>query len=99
MEQPIMPPVTDSHRRAAFCAMRWSGWTFDAAMADATRAKVIECRAHHIRTQEWKAQAQRTVMPVKRCRPEADGQAMRWSTQLAVGPWADTDQPKLESQP
>lgn len=81
-----MPPVTDAHRRAAFCAMRWVGWSFDAAMADETKRRVIECRAHTLRTDEWLATQQRTVVPVVRCKPGADGHPMKWATQLVYGP-------------
>lgn len=56
-----LPDVTDAHRRAAFEAMRWTGWTFEAAMADDTRRRVIEARAHQVRTQQWKA-TRRTVI-------------------------------------
>jgi hypothetical protein len=94
--KPDMPDVTDAHRKAAFCAMRWAGWTFDAAMADPVRAKVIECRAHHIRTAEWVATAQRTVVPVTRVRPGLDGHPLRWCTQLAPGPLEAVGQQKTQ---
>lgn len=53
-----MPEVTDAHRRAAFDAMGWAGWAFEQAMANDTRRRVIECRAHQLRTREW-VQSQR----------------------------------------
>lgn len=52
--QPALPPVTDEHRRAAFAAMGWPGWTYEAAMADPVRGRIVECRAHQLRTQQWK---------------------------------------------
>jgi hypothetical protein len=55
-----MPEVTDAHRHAAFEAMHWAGWTFDAAMADDTRRRLIEARAHDLRT---KACSARAVLP------------------------------------
>lgn len=55
LDPSVLPTVTDEHRRAAFEAMRWTGWTYDAAMADATRRQIVETRAHQIRKQEWKA--------------------------------------------
>lgn len=55
-----MPEVTDAHRHAAFEAMHWAGWTFDAAMADDTRRRLIEARAHQLRT---KACCARTELP------------------------------------
>lgn len=82
-----LPPVTDAHRRAAFCAMRWVGWTFDAAVADPVRARVIECRAHAIRTNEWMQTHQRSQQIVRRCLPGADGHPLRWATQIAQGPY------------
>ena len=51
-----LPEVTEAHRRAAFEAMRWTGWTFEAAMADDTRRRVIEARAHQVRTQLWRSE-------------------------------------------
>lgn len=51
-----LPEVTEAHRLAAFEAMRWTGWTFEAAMADDTRRRVIEARAHQVRTQQWRAE-------------------------------------------
>lgn len=54
---PTLPPVTDEHRRAAWQAMHWAGWTFEAAMADTLRARLVECRAHQLRKQQWQQQA------------------------------------------
>lgn len=51
--QPTLPPVTDAHRRAAFDAMHWPGWTYQQAMADPIRARLVECRAHQLRKQQW----------------------------------------------
>lgn len=53
-----MPEVTDAHRHAAFEAMRWSGWTFEAAMGDDTRRRLIEARAHQLRTKACCARAE-----------------------------------------
>lgn len=95
-----LPPVTDAHRRAAFEAMGWAGWTYEAARADKTRCQVVEVRAHQIRTQEWRATRQRTVVPVHRCRPGVDGHPTHWCTQLANGPLEPLIQPDfLETQP
>lgn len=58
---PSMPAVTDAHRRAAFAAMGWIGWSFEAAMADAVRSRVVECRAHALRKAQWSAQRLRRV--------------------------------------
>lgn len=56
--RPTLPPVTDAHRRAAFAAMRWAGWTLDQALADPVRRRIVECRAHQLRTLEHRAAAQ-----------------------------------------
>lgn len=61
LDPSVLPAVTDDHRRAAFEAMRWTGWTYDAAMADATRRQIVETRAHQIRKQEWTATQRRSV--------------------------------------
>jgi hypothetical protein len=50
---PTLPPVTDQHRLQAFQAMRWHGWTYEQAMADPIRARLVECRAHQLRKQQW----------------------------------------------
>lgn len=50
---PQMPEVTEAHRLAAFQAMRWRDCDFQQAMANDIRRRVIECRAHQIRTREW----------------------------------------------
>jgi len=51
--KPTLPPVTDQHRRAAFEAMHWLGWTYEQAMADKTRAQLVECRASAMRKKQW----------------------------------------------
>lgn len=90
-----LPPVTDAHRRAAFAAMAWAGWTYEAAMASDTRRRAVEARAHRIRKDEWLASQRRTVVPVHRCRPGLDGHPMKWCTQLAPGPMVPETQPDL----
>ncbi len=45
-----MREVNDADRRAAFEAMHWAGWTYEAAMADDTRSRLVEARAHQLRT-------------------------------------------------
>lgn len=92
---PELPPVTNAHRLAAFIAMHWPGTTYEQAMTEDTKRRVIECRAHHLRSQEWRATQQRTVVPVTRCKPGADGHPTKWCTQLAAGPWAPVQQPDL----
>lgn len=92
-----MPPVTDAHRQAAFAAMRWQGWTYEQAIAFDLRRRLIECRAHQLRTREWEASTKRTVVPVRRVRMGADGHPMGWCTQMALGPRVASAQPDLLS--
>ena len=81
MTTTTLPPVTEDHRQRAFAKLRMVGWTYEAAMADAVRARVIECLAHHLRTREWKAQHSRTTQLVRRLNPRTG----RWSTQRVPG--------------
>ena len=90
-----LPPVTDAHRRAAFAAMRWPALTYEQAQASDTHRRVIEARAHQIRTTEWERTQVRTVQPVRRCRPGVDGHPMKWCTQLAPGYLVPAKQPDL----
>lgn len=93
-----LPPVTDGHRQQAFVIIRPKGISYVAAMTlpehELVR-RVIEAKAHQLRTDAWLETQQRTVVPVKRCRPGADGHPVKWSTQLAMGPWAPKAQPDL----
>lgn len=91
-----MPPVTDAHRLAAFEAMHWTGWTYEAAMAYDLRRRLVEVRAHALRKAEWEKTTQRRVVPVHRVRPGADGHPLRWCTQLVLGPREPLTQPELE---
>jgi hypothetical protein len=63
VENPALPEVTEAHRLAAFNAMRWAGWTFERAQADPIRSRLLEARAHQLRTQQW----QQTLQPYQRC--------------------------------
>ena len=92
-----LPPVTDAHRQMAYLIIRPVGTSYVAAMTWPTLdwlRRIIEAKATHIRTDEWKAAHQRTVVPVKRCRPGADGHPVKWATQMAMGPWA----PKIQNE-
>jgi len=82
-QKPAMPKVTDAHRRAAFAAMHWTGWTFEAAMATPTRRAVIDVRAAQLRTAEFKRSATRTVQLVRRFNPGTG----EWCTQRTAGAW------------
>lgn len=58
-----LPDVTDAHRRAAFTLMNWPDCSFEQAMANDTRRRVIEACAHRLRTREW-LQQRRSVAPM-----------------------------------
>ena len=85
MQTVTLPPVTDAHRLAAFEAMHWPGWTYEAAMRYDMRRRLIEARAAHLRTAQFKQQARCTTQTVRRLDP-ATGQ---WCCQRVPGPYAD----------
>lgn len=89
MTTPALPPVTDAHRQAAFAAMGWAGWTFDAAMANDTRRRVIEARAASMRTAQFKAAHARAAQLVRRFNPAAPA-ATAWAAQRVAGPFTDS---------
>ena len=91
MPQPNLPEVTDAHRRAAFEAMHWAGWTFDAAMQYDMRRRLIEIRAAQIRTAQWQATQMRSVVPIKRIKLGCDGHPIGWATQMTRGDFAAAD--------
>lgn len=97
--KPDLPPVTDAHRLAAFAAMHWGAMTYEAAIKFDTRRRVIECRAHHIRTQEWIRTQERTVAPVLRCIAGVDGHPLKWTTQLTPGALQAVTQHDFVNQP
>ena len=82
-----MPPVTMEHLRAAFELMAWRGWTFEAAMADPIRSRVLRARAAHLRTQEYQRTHRRVVEVVRRYNPRDD----RWCTQRVAGDFDDQE--------
>lgn len=86
-----MPPVTDAHLRAAFELMAWTGWTFEAAMADPIRSRVLRARAAQLRAQEYRRTHRRVVQAVRRYSPSDD----RWCTQRVAGDF-DTTQRTIE---
>lgn len=82
-----LPEVTDAHRRAAFEAMHWSGWTFEAAMGNDTRRRLIEARAHQLRTRQWQDSRTRT----ERLVPAYDPRRDCWRTRHTRGDWAPAE--------
>ncbi len=97
--KPELPPVTDAHRLAAFAAMHWGSMTYETAMRFDLRRRLIECRAHYIRTQEWLRTQDRTVQPELRCILGVDGHPIKWTTQLTLGPLQPVKQIDFFSQP
>lgn len=45
-------PLRPEHLQAAFQAMAWEGWTYEAAMADPTRKAIVSWRARQIANRE-----------------------------------------------
>lgn len=68
-----LPATTEAHRRAAFLAMAWLGWTYEQAMTDPVRSRLVAARASHMRKAQTKAQ-RRFVLPVRYPRPAATDQ-------------------------
>lgn len=80
MKSDTQPDVTDAHRRAAFEAMHWTGWTYEQAMADDTRSRVIEARAHQIRTSAFCGRAWVPTPSAAAPRPAAPQQQVQKPT-------------------
>lgn len=53
-------PLTTEQLQAAFQAFHWAGWTFEAAMADTVRSRIVKGRACAMRTRALKANQRRT---------------------------------------
>ena len=87
-----LPPITQEHLQQAFEAMHWPGWTFEAAMANDMRRRLVVCRAHQLRTRQWLATLEPTTSTVKRVRLDAQGQVAAWCTQAVMGPRQATPQ-------
>ncbi|MGH6627623.1 MAG: hypothetical protein ACRECD_13980 [Burkholderiaceae bacterium] len=86
-----LPPVTDAHRRAAFEGLRLKVWSYEAALLDATLAKVIEARAHQLRTRDYQASHSRSTALVRRHNPATGA----WCTQRVAGPYIEQKQEPL----
>jgi|GEM_PF-5300147 hypothetical protein len=74
--------ITTEHLQAAFKAMAWLGWTFEAAMADPVRSRLLQLRAR----QMCQAQARRRVVVA----PRQTGQLLirRWLAEPNAYPGA-----------
>lgn len=62
-------PLTPAQLQAAFEAFAWVGWTFDAAMADPLRARLVRARAAALRTREYQRTHVRQWATVRRFDP------------------------------
>jgi hypothetical protein len=89
------PTITAQHLQQAFTAMCWAGWTFEQAMANDMRRRLVNCRAHQIATRELSATLQPTRQHVHRVRLDAHGNPVAWCTQIVMGPKVPSDQPEL----
>ena len=79
-------PLTQTQLQAAFAAMKWpAAWSFEAAMADPLRSRVVRARAAHMRTQAARAGMGNAKRYVRRV--SADGQ--HWTTQVVSAPAAE----------
>ena len=90
MQRPTLPDLTDADRQAAFerFALHDSRHpNLTAAMADPITARVIHIMALRARTDAWIASHQRSVVPVRRCKPGTDGHPLKWCTQQVPGAW------------
>jgi hypothetical protein len=76
-----LPPVTMAHRLAAFELLAWPGTTYELAMQDDTRSRVLCIVAARLRTAEWKRSTPQTVALVKRCELGLDGHPIGYRTQ------------------
>lgn len=94
MQAPAQP-LAPEHLRAAFEAMHWMGWTYEAAMADPVRSRLVQWRACQLRRREQEATTQPTTQCVRRVVLDASGNAAGWRTQQAPGPRADAPQREL----
>lgn len=90
-----MPPVTEEHRQRAFVILALKGWTYEMAMADSLKRRVIECCASRLRTIDWEHSQERVVYPVRRVKLGVDGHPIGWCTQLVNGPMRPIEQPQL----
>lgn len=69
------PPATDAHRRDAFqrLSLRYPGMTFEQAMADPVRSRIIDAYAASLNTREWLKTHHRTIVPIERFSPATTG--------------------------
>lgn len=81
-----MAPLNQEQLRAAFEAMAWTGWTFEAAMADPIRRRVVQARAAKARADQIRSIHSRRVRVVRRFDPSTGA----WRTQRVAGLYDET---------
>jgi hypothetical protein len=80
-------PLTTEQLRAAFEAFAWVGWTFEAAMANPIRARLVSARACQMRAREYQRTHDRQWTTVRRFDPSRQRYV---SQRVAIG-WDDTN--------
>lgn len=78
-------PPTTAQLQAAFEAFAWVGWTFEAALADPLRARLLRARACQMRTREYQRTHARQWATVRRFDPARN----RYVSQRVPVGWDD----------
>ncbi|MDH6185512.1 hypothetical protein [Polaromonas sp. CG_23.6] len=79
--RPHDAPVPTVYRRLAFTTLHWPGWSFEAAMAHPTRARIIDqCATYYEKKME-------TIIPISRIEREANAAALQYSDINAACPY------------
>jgi hypothetical protein len=75
-------PVFQILRRAAFSGLYWPGWSFEAAMQDPTRARIIHLIATHC-----PPKMDHNIIPISRIEREAQQAAEQYDCVNAACPY------------
>lgn len=89
------PPVTDDHRHRAFNLLCFRGTTYELAMADEYRHRLIEACAASLRTMDWKQGVCQDRSFVRRVLLDECGNPIAWTTQVVRGEFQPVIQPDL----
>ncbi|MFZ3141175.1 hypothetical protein [Polaromonas sp.] len=76
-------PVVHLLRQVAFSSLHWPGWTFEAAMQDPTRARIIHLIATHCPPK----MDRHNIIPISRIEREAQQAAERYDGINAACPY------------
>lgn len=77
--------ITPEHLRAAFDAMAWQGWTFEAALQDKARKAMLSWRARQLCDAQAKAGRRAPSRPTNRRTPRTTPVAQPDFKRLAAG--------------